>query len=129
AEVERGDLVAVRDERRPLRGVGDRGHRVLSLRRAPPPAGRRRVCPRGGPGSGVRCRPRPGWTTNPGGPVAQELDGIQVAFLVATEGVEQIELVGPWEAIRAVGGTPHLVATEKGKVQAMHHLDRGDVFE
>jgi protease I len=61
--------------------------------------------------------------------VAHDLDGVHVAFLVANEGVEQIELVGPWEALRAAGAVLHLVAPEKGKVQAMHHLDPGDVFE
>ncbi|HET7386302.1 MAG TPA: type 1 glutamine amidotransferase domain-containing protein [Nocardioidaceae bacterium] len=59
----------------------------------------------------------------------QTLQGKQVAFLVAPEGVEQVELTGPWEAVRDAGATPHLVSTESGTVQAFHHLDRGDTFD
>jgi len=61
--------------------------------------------------------------------VAGELSGRRVGFVVANEGVEQIELVGPWEALRQGGATVELIAPERGKVQAMHHLDQGDVFE
>ncbi|NPC96368.1 type 1 glutamine amidotransferase domain-containing protein [Nocardioides sp. zg-DK7169] len=52
----------------------------------------------------------------------------KVAFLVATEGIEQIELTDPWEAVRAAGATPVLISTEPGKVQAFHHLDAADTF-
>ncbi|MFI1968664.1 type 1 glutamine amidotransferase domain-containing protein [Streptomyces cinnamoneus] len=53
---------------------------------------------------------------------------MKVAFLVAPEGVEQIELTSPWKAVQDAGGTAHLVSTKPGKVQAFHHLDRGDAF-
>lgn len=57
------------------------------------------------------------------------LDGKSVAFLVANEGIEQVELTDPWRAVEDAGGTPVLIATEIGDVQAFNHLDRGDVFE
>jgi protease I len=57
------------------------------------------------------------------------LTGKTIAFLVANEGVEQIELTEPWQAVKQAGGTPRLVAPESGKVQAFNHLDKGDTFE
>ena len=56
------------------------------------------------------------------------LNGKTIAFLVAPEGVEQVELTGPWKAVQDAGGTPRLVSTEPGEVQAFHHLDKGDTF-
>ncbi|MCP2317132.1 protease I [Nocardia amikacinitolerans] len=56
------------------------------------------------------------------------LDGRSVAFLVANEGVEQDELVHPWNALRALGAHVVLIAPELGFVQAFHHLDRADRF-
>ena len=61
--------------------------------------------------------------------MTDELQGKTVAFLVANEGVEQVELVEPWQAVEAAGGTPHLVAGEAGKVHAFNHLDRGRQFD
>ena len=57
------------------------------------------------------------------------LDGKKVAFLVANEGVEQIELTEPWQAVEEAGGQPVLIAPEAGKVQAFNHLDKADTFE
>lgn len=57
-----------------------------------------------------------------------ELKGAQVAFLVANEGIEQIELTDPWKAVVAAGGIPRLVAPEAGTAQAFHHLDKADTF-
>lgn len=57
------------------------------------------------------------------------LSGKTVAFLVAPEGIEQIELTEPWSAVEEAGGTPRLVSTDAGRVQAFHHLDKGDTFE
>jgi protease I len=56
------------------------------------------------------------------------LQGKKVAFLVANEGVEQIELTRPWEAVEQAGGEPVLIAPEKGEVQGFEHLDKGDTF-
>ncbi|MES4902733.1 MULTISPECIES: type 1 glutamine amidotransferase domain-containing protein [unclassified Streptomyces] len=53
---------------------------------------------------------------------------MQVAFLVAPEGIEQVELTDPWQAVRGAGGTPRLVSTRSGRVQAFHHLDKADTF-
>jgi protease I len=60
--------------------------------------------------------------------MADELKGKTIAFLVATEGIEQVELTEPWKAVEEAGGTPKLVAPESGKVQAFHHRDRADTF-
>ena len=57
-----------------------------------------------------------------------ELTGKTIAFLVATEGIEQVELTEPWTAVEDAGGTPRLLSLEAGKVQAFHHLDKGDMF-
>jgi len=57
-----------------------------------------------------------------------KLEDKKVAFLTAIEGVEQVELVEPWKAVEAAGGTPVLVSTEAGEVQAFNHLDKADTF-
>jgi protease I len=54
--------------------------------------------------------------------------GKRVAALVANEGVEQVELTDPVEAIRQAGGEVTLVAPKAGTVQAFQHLDKGDTF-
>ncbi|MFE7119129.1 type 1 glutamine amidotransferase domain-containing protein [Streptomyces sp. NPDC057654] len=53
---------------------------------------------------------------------------MRIAFLVAPEGVEQIELTDPWQAVLDTGGTPELVSTESGRIQAFDHLDKADTF-
>jgi len=60
--------------------------------------------------------------------MTNELNGRRIAFLVANEGVEQVELTEPWQAVRDAGGTPELLAPEAGLVQAFNHLDKGDTF-
>jgi protease I len=61
--------------------------------------------------------------------MATRLDNKRIAFLVAPEGVEQVELTAPWKAVEQAGGTPELVSTEVGKVQAFNHLTPADTFE
>jgi protease I len=61
--------------------------------------------------------------------MSTDLTGKKVAFLVAPEGVEQVELTDPWQAVEKAGGTPELVSTEAGKVQGFNHLTPADVFE
>jgi len=61
--------------------------------------------------------------------MSEQLSGKRVAFLVANEGVEQVELTRPWQAVLDAGGEPVLVAPEAGQVRALNHLDRGDTFE
>jgi protease I len=60
--------------------------------------------------------------------MADNLNGKTIAFLVATEGIEQVELTEPWEKIRDAGATVHLISTESGEVQAFNHLDKADTF-
>ncbi|GAA0673081.1 type 1 glutamine amidotransferase domain-containing protein [Kitasatospora atroaurantiaca] len=56
------------------------------------------------------------------------LQGFIIAFLVAPTGVEQVELTSPWQAVAEAGGTPRLVSTKPGRIQAFRHLDRSDTF-
>jgi protease I len=58
----------------------------------------------------------------------QTLKDRRIAFLVAPEGAEQVELTEPWKAVEQAGGIPELVSTEAGQVQAFNHLDRADTF-
>ncbi len=58
-----------------------------------------------------------------------KLDGKKIAFLVAPEGVEQVELTEPWKAVQDAGGAPELISTDSGSIQAFNHLDKGDTFE
>jgi protease I len=60
--------------------------------------------------------------------MAEKLDGVKVAFMVAMEGIEQVELTSPWQAVKDAGATPHLVAPKDGEVQAFNHLDKADTF-
>ena len=57
-----------------------------------------------------------------------KLDGKRIAFLVAPEGIEQVELTEPWKAIEEAGGSPELISTDSGHVQAFNHLDKADTF-
>ncbi|XRQ02770.1 type 1 glutamine amidotransferase domain-containing protein [Actinomadura welshii] len=57
-----------------------------------------------------------------------DLQGKTIAFLCAPEGTEQIELTEPWEAVEQAGGTPRLVSTQSGRLQAFDHLDKADTF-
>jgi len=57
-----------------------------------------------------------------------DLAGKRIAFLVAEEGVEQSELVLPWQAVKRYSGRPDLLAPTAVRVRAMKHLDKGDTF-
>jgi protease I len=59
----------------------------------------------------------------------QTLSSRKIAFLVAPEGIEQVELSQPWEAVERAGGSPELVSTSTGTVQAFNHLDKADTFK
>jgi protease I len=61
--------------------------------------------------------------------MSDELNGKRIAFLVAPEGVEEVELTEPWKAVQQAGGTPELISTQVGKVQAFNHLTAADTFE
>ena len=60
--------------------------------------------------------------------MANELDGLRIAFMAANEGIEQVELTEPWQAVTDAGGNPELLAPEPGKAQAFNHLDKADIF-
>ncbi len=60
--------------------------------------------------------------------MADELNGKRIAFLMDNEGVEQVELEKPLEAVREAGGDPELLAPDPGEIQAFNHLDKGDTF-
>ncbi|MFL5834096.1 MAG: type 1 glutamine amidotransferase domain-containing protein [Solirubrobacterales bacterium] len=57
------------------------------------------------------------------------LQGKKIAFLTANEGVEQVELTKPLEAVREAGAKAELLAPEAGQIQAFNHLDKGDAFD
>ncbi len=57
------------------------------------------------------------------------LQGKTIAFLVANEGIEQVELTEPWRAVEEAGGQPKLIAPDADKkAQAFNHLDKADTF-
>ena len=49
--------------------------------------------------------------------MAGRLEGRRIAFLTANEGVEQVELTAPWDAVRDEGGEPVLLAPEMGRLK------------
>ena len=59
--------------------------------------------------------------------MAKELQGKRVAFLF-TEGVEQVELTDPLEAVKGAGADTDLISLEKGEVQMWNHFDKGDTI-
>jgi len=61
--------------------------------------------------------------------VAPDLNGQTIAFLVADEGVEEVEMTEPWKAVEQAGGTPELVSPSGGKVQAFNHLDKSKCYD
>ena len=61
--------------------------------------------------------------------MAPTLNGKTIAFLVAPEGIEQVELTEPWQAVQDAGGAPRLVSTDSGTVQGFRHLDKADTFD
>ena len=61
--------------------------------------------------------------------MSDRLQGKKIAFLTANEGVEQVELVEPLEAVREAGAEAELLAPEAGELQAFNHLDKGDTFQ
>ena len=61
--------------------------------------------------------------------MADELQGKRIAFLMANEGVEQVEFVEPRKAVEEAGAQVDVIATEDGQIQAFNHLDKGDTFD
>ena len=50
----------------------------------------------------------------------------KIAFLVAHEGIEQVELTEPWRAVTEAGHEAVLVSPKSGAVQMFNHLDKAD---
>jgi protease I len=59
--------------------------------------------------------------------MGDKLRGKRIAFL-ATEGVEQVELTEPLEAVRNEGAETVLLNIEDEPVQGFNHLDKADTF-
>jgi protease I len=60
--------------------------------------------------------------------MADELIGKRVA-IIATDGVEQVELVEPRKAVEEAGAEAELLSIEDGEIQAMNHdLEPADKF-
>jgi protease I len=57
----------------------------------------------------------------------EQLKGLKIAFL-ATDGVEQVELTQPLEAVRAAGGEAQLLSVKEGTIQGLNHIDKADTF-
>ncbi|MDN3351049.1 type 1 glutamine amidotransferase domain-containing protein [Actinomadura sp. DC4] len=60
--------------------------------------------------------------------MSTQLQGKTIAFLVASDGIEQVELTEPWKAVEQAGGTPRLVSAKPGHVQGRDHLEKADTF-
>lgn len=58
----------------------------------------------------------------------ERLKDVKVAFL-ATDMVEQVELTGPWEALKGAGARLELVSLESGEIQGFNHFDKADRFK
>ena len=48
--------------------------------------------------------------------MADGIDGKKVAVLVANEGIEQVELTEPWQALEKAGAKPELIAPDAGEI-------------
>ncbi|MGP0076260.1 MAG: type 1 glutamine amidotransferase domain-containing protein [Bryobacteraceae bacterium] len=55
------------------------------------------------------------------------LNGKRIAIL-ATDGVEQVEMTEPRKALDAAGAKTELVSPAKGNLQAWQHMEKGDKF-
>ncbi len=59
--------------------------------------------------------------------MAAELNGCSVAVL-ATDGVEQVELQQPVQALRDAGAQVQVISPKSGTLQGFNHLDKGDAI-
>jgi protease I len=60
--------------------------------------------------------------------MSDQLQGKKIAILVANEGVEEVELTSPRDALREAGAEVDLLAPKEDEIQAFNHLDKGDTF-
>ncbi|HEX4033992.1 MAG TPA: type 1 glutamine amidotransferase domain-containing protein [Solirubrobacteraceae bacterium] len=61
--------------------------------------------------------------------MATKLEGRKIAFLVAQEGIEEVELIEPRKAVEEAGANTELVAPQAGEVQAFEHLDKSNTYK
>ena len=59
--------------------------------------------------------------------MSNKLNGKRIAIL-ATDGVEQVEMTEPRKALDAAGARTELVSPAKGKLQAWKHHDKATSF-
>ena len=60
--------------------------------------------------------------------MANELQGRKIA-IIAADGVEQVELEQPRDAVQDAGATTELLSIDTGEIQAMNgDIDKGDTF-
>ncbi|MGQ9369724.1 type 1 glutamine amidotransferase domain-containing protein [Azospirillum sp. ST 5-10] len=59
--------------------------------------------------------------------MAAELEKRTIAVL-ATDGVEQVELTEPVKALKQAGAAVHVVAPKSGSIQGFNHHDKGDAI-
>ena len=60
--------------------------------------------------------------------MTDRLKDAKVAFL-ATDMFEQVELTGPWEALKGAGAQLELISLESGEIQGFDHFDKADRFK
>jgi protease I len=61
--------------------------------------------------------------------MANQLEGKRIAFLMANQGVEQIEYFEPRKAVEEGGAEVEVIATESGEVQGFEHLDKAETWD
>ncbi|TQJ06613.1 type 1 glutamine amidotransferase domain-containing protein [Kribbella jejuensis] len=53
----------------------------------------------------------------------------KIAFLVAAEGIERVELTEPWQAVSEAGYEPVLLSPKPGTVQTFNHLTAAETSQ
>ena len=61
--------------------------------------------------------------------MANQLEGKRIAFLMANEGVEQVEFTEPHKAVDEAGAEIDVIAPKADQIQAFNHLDKADRFD
>jgi protease I len=61
--------------------------------------------------------------------MANELQGKRIAFLMANEGVEQVEYFEPRKAVEEAGAVVDVISTESGQIQGFEHLDKAETWD
>ena len=60
--------------------------------------------------------------------MAGDLTGRKIAML-ATDGVEQVELTAPWQALKEARADVSLISIKPGTIQGFIHQEKADTFE